>query len=88
VEDGKGKARRPRIDVHNDAILIFDDGSEVAVTVSDLSEGGFRLRSEEVLEVGETVWLRDRNGDMRAQIRWVTGFEAGASFLGPMPKLN
>ena len=88
MDDDKAQARRPRIDVRNDATLIFNDGSEVAVTVFDLSEGGFRLQSEEILEVGEEVRLRDRNGEMRAEIRWVTGFEAGGRFLSGVPELD
>jgi hypothetical protein len=75
--------------VQNQALLIFYDGSEVAVTVTDLSEGGFRLTSEEILEVGEQVKLRaDRHGEVRAEIRWVDGFSAGGVFLTPAPDLN
>lgn len=81
--DGAGNARPPRIDLRGDAVLTFSDGSEVAVTILDLSEGGFRLRSDEMLEVGEKISLRARHGDMPAEIRWVTGFEAGGLFLGP-----
>jgi hypothetical protein len=88
MADEDARPRSPRIDVRNDAVLILSDGSEVPVTVFDLSESGFRLQSDEILEVGEEVRLRDRNGDMRAQIRWVTGFEAGGMFLSPAPELG
>ena len=82
------KARRPRIGVRSDATLILSDGSQVAATLFDLSEDGFRLRSEEILEVGEQVRLRDRNGEARAEIRWVAGFEAGGRFLSAAPELG
>lgn len=88
MADEGARPRRPRIEVRNDAVLILSDGSEVPVTVFDLSESGFRLQSTEILEVGEEIRLRDRNGEMRAQIRWVTGFEAGGMFLNPAPELD
>jgi c-di-GMP-binding flagellar brake protein YcgR len=87
--DSKRVTRPPRIDVQNQAMLIFSDGSEVRVTVTDLSEGGFRLTSEEILVAGEQVRLRaDRHGEVRAEIRWVDGFKAGGVFLTPAPELD
>lgn len=82
------RTRRPRVGVRRDALLILSDGSAVAATLFDVSEDGFRLRSEEILEVGEEVRLRDRNGEMRALIRWVSGFEAGGQFLSRAPDLG
>jgi hypothetical protein len=89
--DGEpNRARRPaRVDVRNEAVLILSDGSEVPVIVTDLSQGGFRLYSDELLEAGEQVTLRaDRHGDVAAEIRWVDGSAAGGVFLTPAPKLG
>lgn len=82
------QARRPRVAVRHEATLIFADGAEVAVTVTDVSQGGFKLTSEEILEVGEQVSMRDRHGDALAEIRWVRGFEAGGQFLTGTPHLK
>lgn len=79
--------RPPRIDVQTEAMLTFADGSTVRVIVTDISHGGFRLRSEELLEAGEKVQLRDRHGEAAAEIRWVDGFTAGGVFLSAAPKI-
>lgn len=90
VDDDVNRAQRaPRVGVHNRATLVFSDGSQVGVTLTDLSERGFRLTSEEILVAGEQVNLRDgRNGDVCAMIRWVDGFTAGGEFLTPAPDLG
>ena len=82
------QARRRRVDVQHAATLVFADGAEVAVIVTDVSQDGFKLTSEEILEVGEQVSLRDRHGDALAEIRWVRGFEAGGQFLTGTPQLK
>lgn len=77
--------RRQRIDVAQDAMLVMPDGSEHPVTITDVSPGGFRLRSDETLPIGEHVFLRvDHYGDFPAQIRWALGPNAGGVFLEPV----
>ena len=65
----------------------MEDGSRVSATLLDLSGGGFRLRSDELLSVGERITLRmDGEEPMPGEVKWVTGFVAGGIFLvGPGP---
>jgi len=78
-------SRRQRIKVAHDAKLVTAQGAEHAVTITDVSAGGFRLRSEITLPIGEHVFLRvDRYGDFPAQIRWSLGSDAGGVFLEPV----
>lgn len=74
--------RSPRVAALQDAVLIDSDGGELPVTVTEISAGGFRLRTDEALVIGEKVRLRvDKYGDFPAQIRWSTGEMAGGAFL-------
>lgn len=82
MEPCEPQPRSKRIDVNYDAVLVTSDGHEVAVTVKDLSSGGFRLELHDEVLVGERVRLRvGRNGDVPAQIKWALGCEAGGVFL-------
>lgn len=77
--------RSPRVQTVIAAVLVDSDGGELAVHVIDLSSGGFRLRAGEQLRAGEEVRLRvPRYGDLRAQLQWVKGNEAGGRFLEPV----
>jgi hypothetical protein len=77
--------RPPRVQTLQTAILIDSDGGELPVEITNLSSGGFRLRSTESLVVGESVCIRvSRHGDFPAQIQWVEGLEAGGRFSGPI----
>jgi hypothetical protein len=78
-------SRRQRIAVSHDATLVTAGGDEHSVTITDVSAGGFRLRSEVTMPIGEHVFLRvDRYGDFPAQIRWALGPDAGGVFLEPV----
>ena len=78
-------SRRERIPVSHDATLVTAQGVEHSVKITDVSAGGFRLRSEVTLPIGEHVFLRvDRYGDFPAQIRWALGQDAGGVFLEPI----
>ena len=80
-----GNPRSPRIQTSITAVLVDSDGGELPVEVLDLSSGGFRLRCEEVLVIGEQVRLRvARYGDFPAKLQWVRGHEAGGRFLEPV----
>ena len=77
--------RSPRVQTSISAVLVDSDGGELPVEVLDISSGGFRLHSDEVLVVGEQVRLRvARYGDFPAQIQWVKSHEAGGRFLEPV----
>lgn len=78
-------SRRPRVSVAHAATLVMSDGSEHSVTVTDVSSGGFRLKTEDTIPIGEHVRLRvPRYGDFPGQIRWALGSEAGGVFLEPI----
>lgn len=78
-------ARGPRIKVAHDATLVLADGAESQVVITDVSSGGFRLKTEDTVPIGEHVFLRvPRYGDFPAQIRWSLGCEAGGVFLEPV----
>lgn len=80
--------RSPRIPLHQKAILITSDGDQMEVLVTDISVEGFRLKASETLYegenivTGEVVILRvERRDDLKAQIVWAKGCEAGAVFV-------
>lgn len=80
--------RPPRVAAVHNAILIDSDGGELAVTITEISAGGFRLHTDETLVIGEKVRLRvDKFGDFPAQIRWALGNTAGGAFLEPAKDL-
>lgn len=82
-------SRRPRVSVAHDATLVRADGSEHSVTITDVSSGGFHLRTEDTIPIGEHVFLRVAGyGDFPAQIRWALGAEAGGVFLEPVELLG
>ena len=71
--------------VWHHATLVLTDGSEHAVTITDVSSGGFKLQTEATIPIGSHVFVRvDRYGDFPAQIRWALGKEAGGEFLEPV----
>ncbi len=66
----------------HEALVVDTEGRQFPATVLDLSSGGFRLRADETLKIGEYVALRVTGyGDFSAQIRWALGNEAGGVFL-------
>ena len=78
-------ARRQRIEVSREAKLVTSHGVEHDVLITDVSAGGFRLRTPVTMPIGEHVFLRvDRYGDFPAQIRWALGQDAGGVFLEPV----
>ena len=63
------------------ALLVRDDGSEEAVTITECTDRGFRLAVTLRPNLGEQVLIRtDGVRDLPAQIRWAHGAEAGGSF--------
>lgn len=77
--------RLPRVQTSLTAVLVDSDGGELPVEVTDLSSGGFRLRTTEQLIAGENIRLRvERYGDFPAQIHWAEGNEAGGRFFEPI----
>ena len=83
---GRGyRDRDARVSVRCDGVLTESDGSEVSVTVTDVSSSGFRLQSRSELEPGSEVQIRvQKLAPVRALIRWTCGHEAGGVFLDPV----
>jgi hypothetical protein len=74
--------RAPRVDMSRPAVLVDSTGAETAVTILDVSSGGFKMRTPELLRIGEIVTLRvDGSEIIEAQIRWALGDQAGGVFL-------
>ncbi|HZU52151.1 MAG TPA: PilZ domain-containing protein, partial [Sphingomicrobium sp.] len=59
-----------------------EDGSEVPVTVTDLSDEGCRVEcAEPVLRIGEWIEVNvPSEGELKAQVRWALGGSAGVKF--------
>lgn len=77
--------RAPRVGMRRDATLVHEDGAETAVTIVDISSGGFKLEVSEPPRIGTFVTLRVEKGQVfPAQIRWALGDEAGGVFLAPV----
>lgn len=82
------KARAPRIATRQEAVLITSDLVETNVVIIDVSGTGFRIEAGETFYIGENILIAEevvirlpRHGDVRAQIRWAQGCEAGGVFL-------
>jgi hypothetical protein len=77
--------RAPRVGLRRGATLVHEDGNESAVTIVDVSSGGFRLEVSDSPRIGAFVTLRVEKGEgFPAQIRWALGNEAGGVFLAPV----
>lgn len=75
--------RAPRIDVRRPAVIINSDGVEFAVVLLNVSSAGFRLTTlGDSFHPGELVTMRvARQEELKAQIRWSLGADAGGVFL-------
>lgn len=75
-------ARAPRRDVEFGAVAARTDGSELLITVSNLSYEGCQLRTGSRFRSGEKVKLNlPRLGHIQAEIRWASESKAGARFI-------
>lgn len=73
-----GRARRVKINMS--VILELASGCKVKATIDDLSRDGFRLRSESVLHLGQTLTMHSPRETVLCELRWVDGHEAGGVF--------
>jgi len=71
--------------------LLTPDGNQLDVVLTDISVRGFRLKADETFYDGENIVIGEpvivrvvRRDDLRAQILWVQGCEAGGVFLDPV----
>ena len=76
--------RGARQGINVPGILLRADGSELSVTVEDISASGFRLHVLETPTIGEEVSLKVPGYEaFAAKIRWALGHAAGGQFLIP-----
>ena len=74
--------RRERHPVEIDAVMHRTDGSKAPVKLTNFSDQGCRIESDEQLRIGERVAIAiPRMGQMKAQVRWIESGSAGARFV-------
>jgi phosphoribosylformylglycinamidine (FGAM) synthase PurS component len=77
--------RAPRVDLRQRATILNSDGAVIEAVLLDLSSSGFKIQAVETLRIGEFVTLRvGRSSEMKAQIRWALGDQAGGVFINPV----
>jgi hypothetical protein len=75
-----GRNDRDAVDI--EAVVQRTDGSTQRVKLTDFSEAGCRIESDEYFGIGERLQIAiPRLGELRAQIRWALPGSAGAKFL-------
>jgi hypothetical protein len=72
-----------RLAINHPAVLVRADGAESSVTITEVSQTGFRLKAPQVPRAGERVIFRGASGDVPAEVRWAFGDAAGGMFLPP-----
>ena len=77
--------RALRLGINHAVMLVRADGAESSVTITNVSQRGFRLKAPDVPSAGELVIFRGALGDVPAEIRWAFGNDAGGIFLQPGP---
>jgi len=78
----KASDRRIRHPVEIDAVLHRNDGSKSPVKLTNFSDQGCRIESDEKLRVGERLAIAiPRMGQVTAQVRWSATGSAGARFV-------
>jgi hypothetical protein len=74
--------RKDRHPVEIDAVLHRTDGSKSPVRLTNFSDQGCRIESDDQLRVGERLAIAiPRMGQVKAQVRWSTTGSAGARFV-------
>lgn len=78
------KAERPiRVATHKQARVLDLQGNCFVAIVTNVSQNGFRLSSQEQLVAGEHINVCvDRYGEFNAQVRWADATDAGLVFTG------
>lgn len=74
--------RKDRNPVEIDAVVQRDDGSKAEVRLSDLTDDGCRIETDDHFRIGEQLQIAiPRLGELSAQVRWALPGSAGARFL-------
>jgi hypothetical protein len=75
-------SRKDRHPVEIDAVVQRDDGSRAEVRLSDLTDEGCRIETDDHFRIGEQLQIAiPRMGQLNAQVRWALPGRAGARFL-------
>lgn len=81
-------SRERRVQVSLRAKVQVAPTRSAEATIVDLSANGFRLVSDELLEVGQFVRVLSCSDALRGEIRWVAGREAGGTFAKPAQPIS
>jgi hypothetical protein len=74
--------RKDRDAVAIDAVVHRLDGTRSPVRLSNLSDQGCRIETEEHFRIGEKLSIAiPRRGKVKAQVRWALPGSAGAKFV-------
>ncbi len=74
--------RKDRQEASVEAVVRRDDGRELSVRLTNLSDDGCRLETAADLTIGERLQITiPHKGDFPAQIRWSLQGSAGAQFV-------
>jgi hypothetical protein len=74
--------RKDRHPVEIDAVLHRTDGSKSPVKLTNFSDQGCRIESNDAFRVGERFAIAiPRMGQVKAQVRWAATGSAGARFV-------
>jgi hypothetical protein len=75
-------SRKDRNPVEIDAVVQRDDGTRAEVRLSDLTDEGCRIQTDDLFRIGEQLQIAiPRLGQLSAQVRWALPGSAGARFL-------
>jgi hypothetical protein len=75
-------SRKDRNPVEIDAVVQRDDGTRAEVRLSDLTDEGCRIQTDDHFRIGEQLQIAiPRLGQLSAQVRWALPGSAGARFL-------
>jgi PilZ domain len=74
--------RKDRFPVEIDAVVLRTDGSKLAVRLTDFSDQGCRVETDDEFSIGEKLQIAvSRMGNVKAQVRWVQPGSVGTRFL-------
>lgn len=74
--------RKDRHAVEIDAVVHCGDGRKAKVTLTNFSDDGCRIESDNFFRIGERLQIAiPRMGQVKAQVRWALHGSAGAKFL-------
>ena len=74
--------RNDRNDIEVEAVVLRNDGDAVRVKLTNVSDQGCRMESDQTFRIGELVSIAlPAMGQVQAQVRWALPGSAGAQFI-------